>query len=191
MALNRKASPELQALLDQQAEMARQIKEAEKEQAAREAAAAKVAAKNGAAYAGLVLDLYDVLDVEPEHPRTRNSKTGPVEIPTDPGEELRLSRLSEMLEHIIGAADQGFIDALKAADRQGRDQRRDEREAAREAAATARKSVPKNAISPDGDGADLEDDPDASASEALANEAASAARAWAPSEPVLVSNGWG
>lgn len=132
MALNRKKSPELQALLAEQAEMQRRLREAERAQKAKEDVAKKAAAKNGAAYAGLVLDLFEELGVEPEHPRVRIDKNDrEVEVSTDPNDELRLPRLREILERIIEEADPELLDQLKRDDDAGRDQRRDEREAAR------------------------------------------------------------
>lgn len=135
MALNRKKSEELQALLAQQAEMERLIKEAEKAQAAKEAVAAKAAKKNGPAYAGLVLDLCEVLGLEPEHPRIRKSAGGGhVEIATDPSNTQLIARLRDVLERIIDAADPALLSELKAADDEGRDRRRDEREKAKRTA---------------------------------------------------------
>lgn len=129
MALNRKKSVELKALLEQQAEMARQIKEAERAQRAKEVVAEKAAKKSGPAYAGLVLDLCEVLGLEQEHPRIRKGAGGDrVEIAADPNGDLLLARLRDMLERIINEADQDLLDELKLSDDQGRNERRDKRE---------------------------------------------------------------
>lgn len=175
MTLNRKKSDELQALLDRQAEMEREIKEAEKTQEAKEAIARKASKKNGAAYAGLVLDLYELLGIEPEHPRVRKSGDGgrDVEISTDPADGIRLGRLRGMLEEIIGAADQSLLDELKRADEAGRDERRDERERSKRspkaAGATAGTTGTKRAeAGAEADDEDIDEEEEVSTGPALA-----------------------
>lgn len=176
MALNRKNSPELQALLDQQAETARLIKEAEKAQEAKVAVAAKAAKKNGAAYAGLVLDLCEALGVEQEHPRIRKGAGGgQVEIATDSSNELLLNRLRDVLDRIIDAADQDLLDELKLADDEGRDQRRDEREASRKSGTTpADADAEADDDEADDEGTDTDDEEEDSAD----------------AEPALASTNW-
>ncbi|PFG20710.1 hypothetical protein [Serinibacter salmoneus] len=138
MALNRKKSAELEALLAQQAEMARQIREAERAQAAKEAEAARLASKTGTAFVGLALDVAEALGIQEEYPRKRRSRDGSLtEVSADPGQELRLERLREVLEQIIEAADPDLLARLRAADEEGRAARRQEREAARVAATGA------------------------------------------------------
>ncbi|MGO1971613.1 MAG: hypothetical protein ACTH2Q_01515 [Propionibacteriaceae bacterium] len=136
MVLNRKKSPELQALLEKQAENDRLIKEAEQAQEAKEAVAVQAAKRNGAAYAGVLLDLCETLAIEPEHPRIRKGPKGKgsVEVPTDPDHELFLTRVNDILEKIIAAADKDLLAELRLADNRARDQRRDEREKSRRSA---------------------------------------------------------
>lgn len=133
MALNRKKSPELLALLEKQAEAQRRVQEAEEAQRAREAEAEEAAQRNGPAFAGVLLDLCEALGVEPEYPRVRKGPKGKgsVEISTDPNYEMRLARVDGMLQKIIAAADQGLLDELKLEDDESRDRRRDEREKSR------------------------------------------------------------
>lgn len=157
MALNRKMSPELKKLLDEQAEVQRRIELAERAQKAKEGIARKAASKNGAAYAALVLDLCDELGIEQEHPRVRVDKNDrEVEISTDPNDSLRMQRLRDILERIIEAADPAVLEELKRADDTGRDQRRIDRE-------TQRKKATRAAVTDES--ALEEDDADADAHE--------------------------
>lgn len=156
MALNRKMSSELKALLEQQAEMQRLVNEAERDQKAKEAYAAKAAAKSGAAYAGFVLDLYDMLELEPEHSRTRKGKGGgQVEIAADPNDEIRLGRLRDILEQVLESVDRDLLAELKLADAIGRDERRDERESS-----SKRSGAKVSDTRPDGGIADEDEDED-------------------------------
>lgn len=133
MALNRKKSPELLALLEEQAEAQRRVQEAEEAQKAKEAEAEEVARRNGPAFAGVLLDLCETLGVEPEHPRVRKGPKGKgsVEISTDPSYAMRLARVDGMLQKIIAATDQSLLDEPKLEDDESRDRRRDEREKSR------------------------------------------------------------
>lgn len=132
MALNKRKSPELEALLEQRAEMERQIKEAQQEQQAEENAAKKAAERNPTAYGLIVHGLYERLGVEAEHPSIRRSRNGgETEIATDTDESLRTERLMDVLGKLIDAADDELLEELKVEDDLGRDARRDEREEAR------------------------------------------------------------
>ncbi|GAB3616582.1 hypothetical protein GCM10027416_11390 [Okibacterium endophyticum] len=138
MALYRKPSPTLERIRKQQEELAAQLKAAEREEREEQRRIRDAGKRAGESYAEVVLPLYDLLGVEPEHTTKRTTdERGEIEVTTDPKERIRAARVLTMLEEIIEHADKGLIERLRREDAAGREERRREREAARATKADA------------------------------------------------------
>lgn len=99
--------------LQRQLEAAQKAKaDEEKKEKARIAQAKKHA---GESHTRVALELYDLLDVQPEAKVTRTVR--------DRDETVRTQRLLDMVTEIVGAADPALLDRLKHDDRSGVDAR--------------------------------------------------------------------
>lgn len=107
----------------EEAEAARQAEEKAELAAIRRAQRAA-----GESHTRLVLDLYDLLGVEPEHPSSRVVKGHVREVAVDRAEELRTQRLYDLIEGLAAAAPEALT-RLKEADETGREERRPESKA--------------------------------------------------------------
>ncbi|WP_432789360.1 hypothetical protein QYM46_13615 [Brevibacterium sp. K11IcPPYGO002] len=104
----RKIDAEIEQL-QRQLEAAQKVKaDEEKKEKARIAQAKKHAGEN---HTRAVLELYDLLDVQPEAKVTRTVR--------DRDEAVRTQRLLDMVAEIVGAADPALLNRLKREDQSG------------------------------------------------------------------------
>lgn len=127
MALNPMPSPGLRDLQQKIASLRDQLAQAEAEEHAEKERLETKAKEAGIHYATLIQSLYDRLGIEPEHSTVVDAGDGPVEVPTDLDEKLRVERLSTMLTVVLHEADPTIIKALQMGDAMDRDRRHDER----------------------------------------------------------------
>ncbi|MFC0674557.1 hypothetical protein [Brachybacterium hainanense] len=110
------------------AELRRQLEAAEAEKSAQEkrerAELARVQKVAGANHSRLVLALYELLGVEPEHGTTRTVKGEVREVAVDKDETLRTQRLYDLVRGLAERADGDLLDELRLADEEGREERR-------------------------------------------------------------------
>lgn len=89
----------------------------------------------GKSHSRVVLDLYDLLGIAPEHPRQRVISTGDeqrtVPVSTDKDEKLRAQRLHHLVEQLVQMVPEEDLKALQEADAFGLDDRRSKRQAGR------------------------------------------------------------
>ena len=109
-------------------ELRRQLEAAEAEKTAQEkrekAELARVQKVAGTNHSRLVLALYELLGVEPEHGTTRTVKGEVREVAVDKDETLRTQRLYELVSKLVQNVDGALLDELKHADEIVREERR-------------------------------------------------------------------
>lgn len=85
----------------------------------------------GKSHTRVVLDLYDLLGIAPEHPRQRVISTGDeqrtVPVSADKDEKLRTQRLYHLVEQLLQLVTEEDLKSLQEADAAGRDERHAQR----------------------------------------------------------------
>lgn len=113
---------------DKIAELRRQLEEAEAEQKAAEREEERRISKAkrlaGANHTRTVLDLYELLGIEPEHEGVRMVNGTPRPVSTDKDERHRTQRLFEFIEGLVEEANASVLGNLHTADDESRDSRR-------------------------------------------------------------------
>src|SRR5690606_4795070 len=104
------------------------LAEAEAEKKAEEkkhrAALARVRKYAGESHARTMLELYELLGVDPEHSTTRMSRGTEVRVNVDRDETVRSRRLLTIIEGLVDAVDDDVLAELQRADREDRDSRK-------------------------------------------------------------------
>lgn len=109
------------AALRAKLEAAEAAKEAE--ETSRRAAVDKAKRHAADAHVGLVLALYDLLGVDPEHPGSRITRGRLTEVAVDRSEVVRTQRLYRIVE-ALAAANTELLEQLQLEDEVGREERR-------------------------------------------------------------------
>lgn len=109
------------AALRAKLEAAEAAKEAE--ETSRRAAVDKAKRHAADAHVGLVLALYDLLGVDPEHPGSRITRGRLTEVAVDRSEVVRTQRLYRIVE-ALAAANTELLEQLQLEDEAGREERR-------------------------------------------------------------------